>query len=788
MIFTTHLLSKFINLSGIDIGMLCDKLSAVGLEVESCVSLKLPSRVVVAKVIEKSTHLDADKLSVCQVDIGSEVLQVVCGAKNVAKDQYVALALVGAVLGQGKDKEMCIAKTDLRGVESCGMICSSSELGLPKTEDGIMVLDESIGELELGREIREYPFFNTQVIEISLTPNRGDCLCVLGIVQEISAIFDRPMNAIKEVESSAALGIGRILQVLTEGKIQSSLLYKAIEIKQVYTPLEIKLSLGFCNALQKTQIQNFIEYATYVTGVIFNVYAFEKQSFVSKKSTKATFTIKKDENGFEAVFFDQKLSIIGVGKEILQNLENLPKIFIFEASYIDPTSVSKLLFKNKIKGDNTLIYRSARGSNPNLEMGMDYLRGLFSRFSKSFIYSGTQEVKQDYGDVTINTTFEMICHILGKEIDKEEIAKILKSLNFSIKADSDGDFFATIPPGYRHDIKTKQDIAEELLRAYGIENIPAVAHLCVEKAKPNFGYMNYKNQRIIANRALAMGFTESIHYLFYQKSKLDSLGYPILKDELDLSNPITSELNTLRTSLIPAMLDSIERNKNFGYKSIKIFEIGSIYDSNRNEKSCIAFMASGLAQSELYPFPKGQPWDFYTFARSISSIVGEFRLVAVGEADEKIPQTIHPYQSAYVFIRDQNVGIISKLNPKLANKMDISEAFFCELDLEALSSRHIVAKEFSKYPSSQRDLTILIDENISFGKIRSTILDTNIKYLKNIYPLDIYKETHLENQIALSIRITIQSMQETLKEEELNSVVNAVLETLQKQYNAKLKS
>lgn len=787
MIVTTHLLSKFINLSGIGISELCDSLSNTGLEVESCVLLKLPPKVVVAKVIKKYPHPNADKLSVCQVDIGSEILQIVCGAKNVAQDQYVPLALVDAVLPQGKDREICIAKTDLRGIESCGMICSSTELGLPKIEDGVMILDESIGELELGREVREYPFFNTYVIEISLTPNRGDCLCVLGIAREISSIFDRPMNTIREIESSIALGVGRILQVLTEGKIQSSLLYKAIEIRQIRTPLEMKLSLGFYNALQKTQIQNFIEYATYITGVIFNVYALEKQPFLSKKSAEATLTIKKDENGFEAVFFDQKLSVIGVGKEVSQNLENLHKIFIFEASYIDPAFISKLLFKRKTKGDVTLTYRTIRGSNPQIEMGMDYLFGLFSRFSESFIYSGTQEVKRDHGDVTINATFEMICRIIGKEIDKEEIAKILKSLNFTIKADSDGDFFAVIPPGYRHDIRTKQDVAEELLRAYGIDNIPAIAHLCVEKAKPNFGYANYKNQRTIANRALAMGFTESIHYLFYQKSKLESLGYPILKDELDLSNPITSELDTLRTSLIPAMLESVERNKNFGYKSVKIFEIGSIYDENRCEKSCVAFMASGLAQNELYPFPKGQPWDFYAFARCISSIVGEFRLVAIDSIDEKIPQTTHPYQSAHVFIQGQKVGIISKLNPKLASQMDISEAFFCELELEALSSKHIIAKEFSRYPSSQRDLTILFDENIPFDKIRSTILNANIKYLKNIYPLDVYKDANLENQIALSIRMTIQSIEETLKEEELSSVVNSVLETLQKQYNAKLK-
>ncbi|PAF46996.1 phenylalanine--tRNA ligase subunit beta [Helicobacter sp. 12S02232-10] len=786
MIVTSHLLSKFINLSNTDIQKLCDDLSNIGLEVESCKKISLPQKIVVGKIIDKKPHPDADKLNVCQVDIGTEVLQIVCGAKNVAKDQYVPVALQGAVLPHGKGGNLTIAKTNLRGVESFGMICSSTELGLPKINDGIMVLDASIGKLELGVELGTYPIFNAKVIEISLTPNRGDCLCILGIAREISCILDLPINDCKEIDSGVALGVGRILQVFTEGKIQSSLLYKVIEVKQIQTPLEIQLSLALNGTLSEDPIQNLIEFSTYMTGVILNAYAIDNLEITSRtKKTEISLTIKKDENGFESIFTDKKISIIGIGNQIHQDFNIFPKTIIIEASYINPVVISKLLHKHPIKQNKSLTYRTTRGSNPQLETGINCLCKIFSDFTKCLIYSGSQEIKQNYEDTVINTTFSAISNIIGKSIEKEEIARILKNLNFTIKATCDDNFFTIIPPSYRHDIKTKQDAAEEFLRIYGIENIPSIPHNSNDKVNSNLRYMQYKNQRNLASRALAMGFIETMHYLFYQKERLEDLGYQVLKDALDLKNPITSELNTLRTSLIPAMLDSIQRNKNFGYKSMKIFEMGSVYDENRQEKTKIAFMVNGLKENEIYPYPKGSQWDFYKFAQTISNIIGSFELAPLSQKD--LNKTLHPFQSAAMCINGEKIGIISKLNPILEKEMDIYEGFYCEIDLDALEQKHIIAKEFSKYPLSFRDLTILIDEEIPFAKIKNKILSANILNLKNIYPLDLYKSDSNKNQIALSIRMFIQSMQNTLTEEDLTCVVEEVLKILKDQFNAMLK-
>ncbi|PAF47358.1 phenylalanine--tRNA ligase subunit beta [Helicobacter sp. 12S02634-8] len=786
MIVTSHLLSKFINIAHIDTHRLCSELSNIGLEVESCKQISLPKKVVVGKIIEKRPHPDADKLSVCEVDIGPQTLQIVCGAKNVAKDQYVPIALEGAILPYGKGGDLTITQTNLRGVDSFGMICSSTELGLPKINDGIMVLDTSIGILELGKELKDYPIFNTQIIEISLTPNRGDCLCVLGIAREISCIFDVNIKSYKEIDSGVALGVGRILQVFTEGKIHSSMLYKAIEVKQIHTPLEIQLSLAFNGTLKEDPIQNFLEFSTHMTGVILNAYALDNLKMASSsKGTEISLTIKKDKNGFESVFTDKKISIIGVGNQIQQEFNIFPKTLIIEASYIDPTIISKLLHQHNIPTDKALTYRTTRGSNSQLDTGMNYLCKLFSDSTKCLIYSGSQEIKQNYEDTIINTTFNAISDIIGKPIEKEEIASILKRLNFTIKATCDDNFFTIIPPSYRHDIKTKQDAAEEFLRIYGIENIPSLPHHCDEKPQSNPEYMQYKNQRNIAQRALSMGFIETIHYLFYQKERLQYLGYPTLKDTLELINPINSELNTLRTSLIPSMLDSIVRNKNFGYKSIQLFEIGSVYDANREEKTKIAFVASGLKAQESYPNPKGIRWDFYTFAQSISDIIGAFKLQAT--SPKHANKTLHPYQSAALIIEGQEVGIISKLNPILEKEMDIDTSFYCEIDLDALSQKHTIAKDFSKYPLSQRDLTIIIDKNIPFEAINQQIQDKNIPHLKAIYPLDTYQESPQSSHIALSIRLYIQAMDRTLKEEELAHTTQEVLTTLAEAFDAKLK-
>lgn len=242
MIISRNWLNEWVDISNTNNETLLKTLNSIGLEVDSFNEIKIPEKIVVGYVKSKEKHENAEKLSVCQVDVGSETLQIVCGAKNVEAGQFVPVALVGAVMPSGLE----IKRAKLRGVESNGMICSSTELGLVKTNDGIMPLDESIGELKLGREIREYHLLSDDIIEIELTPNRGDCLSVHGVARDLSAALDLPLKDTgKYEEAENLLGIGRILAVRTEENLQSGFQYRAFSLKEKFNEnLLMKLRLA----------------------------------------------------------------------------------------------------------------------------------------------------------------------------------------------------------------------------------------------------------------------------------------------------------------------------------------------------------------------------------------------------------------------------------------------------------------------------------------------------------------------------------------------------------------
>ncbi|MGN8510719.1 phenylalanine--tRNA ligase subunit beta [Helicobacter pylori] len=747
-----------------DIAKLCEDLSRLGLEVESCIPCVAPKNVVVGKVLEKAPHKNAEKLSVCQVDVGKGVLQIVCGAKNVVPNQFVPVALNGALIGS-----TTIAKTELRGVESHGMICSSIELGFPKINDGILELDESVGELVLGKELHEYAPFNTHVLEISLTPNRGDCLSVLGIAREISAFYHTPLKPIKALNftprsDSIALHVGE--------NIESHLAYYLICNHSLKTPLNIKLSLAHNNALSENDLNNFIEFSTHFSGVILNAYSLNK--------TPMDLSVKNDENNLESVYINhQKRSTIAIKH---QDQKDLSECLLLEASYIDPISLSLKLhaLKDKtLQKDNTLIYRSARGSNPNLSDGLNFL----SAQLKATILESKQ-TKHSLKDRTLKFQLEDITEILGLVIEAEKIQGILKNLGFKVSAkepNSKPQILEVIVPNFRHDIKTIQDIAEEILRFVGIDNLISKPLDSVSSKNSNPHYDTHRFFENLKHKALACGFKEVIHYVFYSKEKQQKLGFEVLEDPLELQNPITTELNTLRTSLVCGLLDASLRNKNLGFKSIALYEKGSVYNSKREEIQKLGFLVSGLQKKESYPDAKGKAWDFYSFAECVSKVIGDFSL------EKLTAQTPinHPYQSAKIIQNNEIIGVIAKIHPKVIQELDLFESYYAEIDASKLKRPAMLLKPFSIYPSSVRDLTLIIDENTAFSKIKKALKDAQIPNLSEILPLDIFKES--DNTIALSVRCVIHSLEKTLNDEEVNSVVQKALEILEKEFNARLK-
>ncbi|WP_120884728.1 phenylalanine--tRNA ligase subunit beta [Helicobacter pylori] len=747
-----------------DIAKLCEDLSYLGLEVESCIPCIAPKNVVVGKVLEKAPHKNAEKLSVCQVDVGKEVLQIVCGAKNVVPNQFAPVALKGAIIGSTP-----IAKTELRGVESHGMICSSIELGFPKINDGILELDESVGELVLGKELHEYAPFNTHVLEISLTPNRGDCLSVLGIAREISAFYHTPLKPIKALNFTPK---SDSIALHADENIESHLAYYLICNHSLKTPLNIKLSLAHNNALSENELKNFIEFSTHFSGVIMNAYSLNK--------TPVDLSVKNDENNLESVYINhQKRSTIAIKH---QDQKDLSEHLLLEASYTDPISLSLKLhaLKDKtLQKDNALIYRSARGSNPNLSDGLNFL----SAHLKATILESKQ-TKHSLKDRTLTFQLEDITEILGLAVEEEKIQGILKNLGFKVSAkepNSKPPILEVIVPNFRHDIKTIQDIAEEILRFVGIDNLISKPLNCVSSKHSNPHYDTHRFFENLKHKALACGFKEVIHYVFYSKEKQQKLGFEVLEDPLELQNPITTELNTLRTSLICGLLDASLRNKNLGFKSIALYEKGSVYNSKREEIQKLGFLISGLQKKESYPYAKGKAWDFYSFAECVSKVIGDFSL-------EKLTTQIpinHPYQSAKIIQNHEVIGVIAKIHPKVIQELDLFESYYAEIDASKLKRPAMLLKPFSIYPSSVRDLTLIIDENTAFSKIKKALKDAQIPNLSEILPLDIFKES--DNTIALSVRCVIHSLEKTLNDEEVNSVVQKALEILEKEFNARLK-
>lgn len=747
-----------------DIVKLCEDLSCLGLEVESCIPCIAPKNVVVGKVLEKAPHKNAEKLSVCQVDVGKEVLQIVCGAKNVAPNQFVPVALNGALIGS-----TTIAKTELRGVESHGMICSSAELGFPKINDGILELDESVGELVLGKELNEYAPFNTHVLEISLTPNRGDCLSVLGVAREVSAFYHTPLKPIKALNFTPT---SDLITLSADKNIESHLAYYLVCNHSLKTSLNIKLSLAHNNALSENDLNNFIEFSTHFSGVIMNAYSLNK--------TPMDLSVKNDENNLESVYINhQKRSTIAIKH---QDQKDLSECLLLEASYTDPVSLSLKLhaLKDKtLQKDNALIYRSARGSNPNLSDGLNFL----SAQLKATILESKQ-TKHSLKDRALTFQLEDITEILGLVVEAEKIQSILKNLGFKVSVkepNSKPQILEVIVPNFRHDIKTIQDIAEEILRFVGIDNLISKPLHCVSSKNSNPHYDTHRFFENLKHKALACGFKEVIHYVFYSKEKQQKLGFEVLEDPLELQNPITTDLNTLRTSLVCGLLDASLRNKNLGFKSIALYEKGSVYNSKREEIQKLGFLVSGLQKKEIYPDAKGKAWDFYSFAECVSRIIGDFSL------EKLTAQTPinHPYQSAKIIQNHEVIGVIAKIHPKVIQELDLFESYYAEIDASKLKRPAMLLKPFSIYPSSVRDLTLIIDENTAFSKIKKALKDAQIPNLSEILPLDVFKES--DNTIALSVRCVIHSLEKTLNDEEVNSAVQKALEILEKEFNARLK-
>jgi phenylalanyl-tRNA synthetase beta chain len=764
MIITRTWLEEFIDISKISTEEICKTLNSIGLEVDSVEKLSIASKVVIGKVLEKVKHPDADKLNICQVDIGEQTVQIVCGAKNVDAGQFVPVAVVGCDLGN----DFIIKAAKLRGVESNGMICSSTELGLAKLNDGILELDNSIGKLVLGKELSEYSKLNDEVIEVELTANRGDCLSIYGIARELSAYYSIPLIECEKQLKHNDFGIGQVLEIEADSNINSSLLFKAVDFTDFKFPVLHKLRTSILGKYQEgNDVKNVLTYTTHSIGVILNAYSKEK---TIQGNNLSILKIKKDEQGFDNVYGIEQLSKICVEhKDINPNDTN----FILEASYINPEYISKKVFETKVK-TGEVYYKASRGSEPDIEFGANYFSNFVSKYGAS-IYRGSESFIEDSEKLTLDVSVKKINAIIGQEIPKIDIEKILTSLGFEVKDTIDNVLVIKIPY-YRHDIKNIADITEEIVRIIGIDNIIAKPLQIDEVNRVNKTSNDLIKKNKLRFKAIENGFYETLTYVFSSKENLQKYGFKTVKDELELINPIVKELNTYRTTMLLNLVEACANNFKVGARSTAFFEIGTIFDENRNESKKISFIQTGFAESEdVSNAGKPKNIDFFTFSKKILNTIGKFDLEAMTQIDNSF---IHPFQNANVIIDGNIVGYICKLHPSVCADFDLNDTFIAQVDFEAISNDIIKTNAYSKFQSSKKDLTIITPKSMEYKEIKNAINSLNNTNIKQFNLIDIYNDEKLGDSESLTIRFVLQNDEKTMEDEDITSTMTSILNVL----------
>ena len=766
MIISKNWLNEFVDLSAVSGETLAKTLNSIGLEVDSYTEIKIPSSIVVGYVKSREKHPDADKLSICQVDVGSETLQIVCGAKNVQAGQFVPVALVGTTMPGGLE----IKKAKLRGAESCGMICSSLELGMAKVNEGILPLDDSIGRLKLGASLNEFEAFKDVIIEVDVTANRGDCQSMHGIAREICAALDLNLRENAPFEDGEKLlGIGRIVSARAEDGVKGSFLYKAFEIKEdLIENLTQKIRLATIGCVKTCPVDRLLDYATHCTGVLFRAYDYAKFG-----EERAVFDVKNGPNG-ECVLTsnDKILGVAGIYQSDVARVDENSKIVIVEASYCDPEVVSRALFENKNLQKGEQIYRSSRGSEPNLAYGADYLFSKLSRLSGVTLYGGSQQTAIKREQIALNISLKELNEMIGQNIARNDVVKILKKLGFEVGVNVEQESINVKVPLFRHDIVNSHDVCEEIVRIVGIDNIASKPLVFAEQNRLTPTFINYKNSLNLRRRAADCGFFESVHYVFDNAEELKNLGFAPCSAVI--ANPITGELNALRPTLINHLLNSCERNIKNSKKSVRLFELGEVFSSSGEQGTNVGFAVSGLIKEPtLINGAKGEEAGFYEFAAAVQSVIGKFELKPSDEISY-----LSPYEQAKILRNGVCAGYIGRVSADVEAARDLPKTYLCELNFNALKFESVQARVYSKFPSVSRDLSLVVPDGFEFAKIYECVRALNLAQLREFLPVDIYRGAGLENASSVTLKFTFQDMEKTLEDSEVIALTDKILSAL----------
>jgi len=767
---------------------LSEKLTMAGLEVERVAPVAPPFEgLVVGLVVNCIKHPNADKLSLCEVDIGVDNnLQIICGAPNVRKGLKVAVAPVGSVL----PNNLKIKKAKLRGVESRGMICSEAEMGLSDCHDTIMELDSSA---VLGENVRTCLDLDDHIIELDLTPNRGDCFSVLGIAREVCANYD--LSLFLNNYEAKQKGDKSFKAKVSNTKACPKYLTRVIEgiDNEAITPKWMAQRLQRASQQLHSPVVDITNYVLLELGQPMHAFDLKKINGnidvrMAKSGEKLELlneqTVPLNKNTL--VIADQKsaIAIAGVMGGMKTGTQPDSTEVLLESAFFDPIAVSGVARSYGLHTESSI--RFERGVDFNIshlameratELILDICGGKASAINECIDSSKLPKLE------TILITREKISSVLGFDLDPSWIESKFKFLGFNITKKNNNSW-AIIPPSFRFDIRIPADLIEELARLYGYDKAP-VQRLSVKANISQTSQSNvssYEISQALVNR----GYQEVITYSFISNEYHDLIDPDAKK--IELQNPISDDMSIMRSSLWPGLLQTVEMNLRRGHYNARFFESGLCFggisvDEQRQK-------LAGIACGERFESQWGSPQrevDFFDAKSDVESLLSLSGNGYLFEAAEH--PALQVGQAAKIFKNGQLVGWIGTLSPHLQKKLSLPKLFLFELNQSDIERRKISSYQtFSSFQASKRDIALVISKDVNADQLVSAIQLLNQKHLIEVNLFDVYEGEHIEKgKKSVALNLTYQSIEATLTDDQLTQQVEDIITHLESKFSAKLR-
>jgi phenylalanyl-tRNA synthetase beta chain len=796
-------LQEYVDLTGITAKELADLITKSGIEVESVEVLNKGAKgVVVGHVLEREQHPNADKLSKCLVDIGEgEPVQIICGAPNVAKGQKVAVAKVGAVL----PGNLKIKRAKLRGEESNGMICSLQELGVesklvPKEyADGIFVFPS---DAPVGADALELLNLDDEVLELGLTPNRADCLSMIGVAYEVAAILGRdvklPTIELQENDENVHDYISVRVDAPQDNPLYAGRIVKNVKIGP--SPLWMQTRLMAAGIRPHNNVVDITNYILLEYGQPLHAFDYDRlgskeivvrrakagETIVTLDDTKRTLT--EDHlvitNGAEPVALAGVMG--GANSEVR---DDTTTVFI-ESAYFTSPVIRKASKDHGLRSEAST--RFEKGIDPaRTKEALERAAALMAEYAGGEVVGGIVEVNTlKEKEVTVTITLDRINRVLGTMITKDEVATILTNLQFAFTEDN-GTFTITVP-SRRRDISIEEDIIEEVARLYGYDRLPAT--LPVAEAKPG-KLTPYQAKRRQVRRYLEdVGLFQAITYSLTSEEKAMMFALETA-EPIRLALPMSEERSVLRQSLLPHLLEVASYNRARQVENVAVYETGAVYLANGenelpSEKERLAGVLTGVWHAHLWQGEK-KAVDFYVVKGILDGLFELLGLTNRIEYKQAKREHMHPGRTADILLDGKTIGFVGQLHPVVQKEYDLKETYVFELALTDLLNAEVEDIRYSpipRFPSITRDIALVVDENVVAGELQKAIIEAGGELLKEVSIFDVYQGDRLpdgKKSIAFSLRY--YDPERTLTDEEVTAVHEKVIQAVEQQFGATLR-